>query len=89
MREPLGLQTEHQSGLAPENLITLPHLSVSSATNLPKSAGKPPIIEAPSSENRAFVLGSARIELISLLSLSIISAGVPLGAPIPYQALAS
>src|SRR6202040_760300 len=78
-----------QSGLAPENLTTLPHLSVSSTTSLPKSAGEPPINEAPSSANLDFVLGLARIVLISLFSLSMISAGVPFGAPTPYQALAS
>jgi hypothetical protein len=35
--------------------------------------------------SRAFMSGSARAKLISLLSFSIISAGVLLGAPIPYQ----
>src|SRR5713101_5384632 len=30
-----------QSGLAPENLTTLAHFSVSSAISLPKSAGEP------------------------------------------------
>ena len=34
-------------------------------------------------------LGSARIALISLLSFSTISAGVPFGPPMPNQALAS
>ena len=36
-----------------------------------------------------FVLGLARIALISLFSLSMISVGVPCGALTPYQALAS
>ena len=41
----------------------------------------------PRSASRAFILGSARAALISLLSLSMISAGVFLGAPTPYQVL--
>ena len=43
----------------------------------------------PRSASRALILGSARTALISLLSLSTISAGVFLGAPTPYQVLAS
>src|SRR6516162_5545299 len=79
----------HQSALAPENLITLAHFSVSSAMNLPKSEDEPGNTAAPRSANRAFNLGSARPALISLLSLSTISAGVSLGAPMPCSALAS
>src|SRR4029077_4774374 len=69
--------------------ITLPHLSVSLEMNLPNSAGVIDIGTAPKSASRAFILGSARAALISLLSLSMISVGVFLGAPIPYQPLAS
>src|SRR5262249_1637889 len=79
----------HQSALAPENLITLAHFSVSVAMNLAKSEGEPGNTAAPRSANRAFNLGSTRPALISLLSLSTISAGVSLGAPIPCSALAS
>ena len=43
----------------------------------------------PTSSSRAFILGSARAVLISLLSLSTISAGVFFGAPMPNQPLAS
>ena len=64
------------SGLAPENLTTLAHLSVSSAMNFPKSAGEPGNTVVPRSASRAFILGSASAALISLLSLSTISAGV-------------
>src|SRR5262249_38360582 len=78
-----------QSGLAPENLTTFRHFSVSSATSFPKSPGEPPMSEAPSSAKRAFALGSSRIALISLLSLSMITSGVPFGTPTPYHALAS
>src|SRR5215813_5357147 len=77
------------SGFAPENLITLPHFSVSSAISLPKSAGESASTSPPRSTMRAFIRGSARAALISLLSLSITSTGVFLGAPMPYHKLAS
>ena len=54
-----------------------------------ENAGVIDIGKAPKSASRAFILGSARAALISLLSLSMISVGVLLGAPIPYQPLAS
>src|SRR6266576_604706 len=76
-----------QSGLAPENLTTLAHFSVSSAMSFPKSAGESASPMLPRSASRALILGSARPALISLLSLSTISAGVFLGAPTPYQVL--
>ena len=65
--------------------ITLAHFSVSSAMSLPKSAGEPASTVPPRSASRALILGSARAALISLLSLSTISAGVFLGAPMPNQ----
>src|SRR5215471_4281624 len=77
------------SGLMPADLITLPHFSVSSAISLAKSAGEPGRTVAPRSASRAVILGSARAALISLLSLSTISIGVFLGAPMPNQKLAS
>ena len=43
----------------------------------------------PSSASRAFIFGSASAALISLLSFSMISGGVPFGAPMPKKALAS
>ena len=76
-------------GLMPANLTTLPHFSVSSAMSLANSAGELESTVPPRSASRAFILGSARPALISLLSLSTISAGVLLGAPTPYHALAS
>src|SRR6516165_6979733 len=69
--------------------ITLPHFMVSSAISLAKSAGEPASTVPPRSASRDFILGSARAALISLLSLSAISVGVFLGAPMPYQPLAS
>src|SRR5262245_12459311 len=73
------------SGLMPASRTTLPHFSVSSAMNLPKSAGEPENTAQPRSVSRSRVLASASAALISLLSFSTISAGVPLGATIPYQ----
>ncbi len=71
----------------PENLTTLAHLSVSAAMCLPKSAGELANTVAPLSAKRALILGSARMTLTSLLSLSTMSAGVFLGAPMPSQPL--
>src|SRR5262249_49912079 len=69
--------------------ITLLHFSVSSAMSLPKSAGEPGTTSAPSSANRALILGSASAALISSFSLPIISTGVFRGAPTPYHEVAS
>src|SRR5262249_50085980 len=66
-----------QSALAPENLTTLAHFSVSSATSFANSAGEPGRSDAPRSANRALALGSARMALISWLSRLTISSGVP------------
>jgi hypothetical protein len=69
--------------------ITLAHFSVSSAMSRPKSAGEPASVMPPKSASRAFILGSARVVLISVLSFPTIAAGVFLGTPMPYQSLAS
>jgi hypothetical protein len=69
--------------------ITFAHFSVSLATNLPKSAGEPTSTVPPRSASLVLSLGSARPASISLLSLSMISAGVFFGAPMPCHALAS
>src|SRR5262249_38869884 len=79
----------YYSGLMLADRITLAHLSVSAAISLPKSAGEPRIPMAPSSASRALILGSARAALFSLLSLSIITTGVFLGAPTPSQLIDS
>src|SRR6516165_512918 len=77
------------SGLMLAARITLPHFSVSSAISLPKSAGEPGSSVAPRSASRALILGSARAALTSLLSFSMMSVGVFLGAPMPNHALTS
>src|SRR5262249_49582920 len=85
----IGRGLPDQSALTPANFTTLPNFSISSAMNLPKSAGEPGSAVAPHSASRAFILGSARAALISVLSLSTISAGVLRGAPMPVQKLNS
>src|SRR5262249_25384232 len=80
-----GTSTWDQSALMPTDLITLAHFSVSSAMSLPKSAGETTSGVTPKTASRAFILGSARPALISLLSLSMISPGVFLGTPRPCQ----
>src|SRR5215510_1936253 len=84
-----GRLSPPQSALTPANFTTFPHFSVSSTMSLPKSAGEPVSAVPPRSASLALILGSARAALISLLSLSMISAGVAFGAPTPYQLLAS
>src|SRR5262245_47890964 len=76
------------SGLMLAARMTLPHFSVSSATNFSHSAGVIGSGSAPKSASRAFNVGSARAALISLLSFSTISAGVFLGEATPYGVLA-
>src|SRR5262249_56578252 len=83
------IELPRQSALMLDARITLPHLPVSSAINLPKSRGESASTVPPRSARLTFMLGSARAALISLLSLSTISVGVFLGAPMPYQPLAS
>src|SRR5262247_636022 len=83
-----GTSRDH-SGFAPENLTTLPHLSISSATSFPKSAGEPGMTVPPSSARRALTAASAKPAFISVLSLSIMWLGVFLGAAMPYHTLAS
>src|SRR6185369_897526 len=77
------------SALRPAVRTTLAHFSVSPAMNFSKSAGEPADTRHPRSARRSFILGSAKAALISWLSLSTISAGVALGAAMPYQPLAS
>src|SRR5262249_41491616 len=87
--EKIMLHQLAHSPLMPAARMTFVHFSVSPAMNLAKSPGDPPKIRQPRSARRCFVRGSARPALISLLSLSTISAGVSLGAAMPYQPLAS
>ena len=79
----------YQLALAPENLITFAHLSVSSAMRFPYSMGERASTIAPRSAKRVFNLRSARPALISLFSLLMISVGVPFGTPMPPHALVS
>src|SRR5262245_10562784 len=73
----------------PAARITLAHFSVSSAMSLPKSVGEPASTVPPRATSCSLILRLASPALISLLSLSTISVGVFLGAPMPNQMLAS
>jgi hypothetical protein len=68
-------EREGHPGLMLAARIALPHFSVSSVMSLPKSAGEPLSTLPPKSASFALILGSERAALISLLSLSTISAG--------------
>jgi len=73
-------QWARYSGLAPENLTTLAHFSVSATIVFPKSAAERGSTNAPMAANRDFILASTRAALISAFSVPMISAGVFLGA---------
>src|SRR5215471_18286402 len=77
------------SAVTPVNLMTSAHFRVSSSMNLAKSAGEPANMSQPRSAKRAFMPASSSAALICLFSLSTIAGGVPLGATMPYQPLAS
>src|SRR5262249_20291983 len=77
------------SGLMLAARITLLHFSVSLTMKASKSAEEPANIALPRSERPACTWGSARIALISLLSLSTIAPGVPLRRPMAHHWLAS
>src|SRR5215472_6120267 len=77
------------SGLMLAVRITLLHFSVSLTMKVSKSAEEPANMALPRSERRACTWGSARIALISLLSLSTIAPGVLLRRPMVHHWLAS
>src|SRR5262245_38934332 len=77
------------SGLMSAARITLLHFSVSLTMKVSKSAEEPANIALPRSERRACTWDSARIALISLLSLSTIAPGVLLRRPMAHHWLAS
>jgi hypothetical protein len=58
----------NQCDLAPENLTTLRHFSVSSSMNVAAPAGELASTLAPKPASLAVILGSARAALISLFS---------------------
>src|SRR5262245_22681032 len=87
--------TEHWIGLSRQSAlmlaarITLPHFSISPATNVLNLSGVFATAVAPKSANRALMSEFANPAFVSLLSLSTISIGVFLGTPTPFQPLAS
>ena len=80
---PLGspkIRARDHCGLMPANLITFVHLSIFSAMNLANSSGEfGGTATAPRSANRCLMLGSSTAALVCLLSVAMISDGVPLG----------
>src|SRR5262249_4534852 len=72
-------EARRYSGLMLAARITLPHFSVSSAMNLPKSAGVIGIGRPPRSASRAFIVGSARAAGVSPFRLSTVGAWCILG----------
>src|SRR5262249_21174016 len=83
------LRNAAHSGLMLPARITLAHFSVSAASSFPNSSGVIGIGTPPSSAKRAFSRGSARTAFTARFSVSMTSAGVPLGATIPLQTLTS
>ena len=69
--------------------ITLPHFSVSSEINLPKSAGEPASTVPARLASFVSRLASAMLTLTAVFSFSMTSAGVFFGAPMPAHQLAS
>jgi hypothetical protein len=65
----------------------VPHFSVSTTMIFSYSAGVDGTVSLPKAANCGLSFASSRPELISLLSLSMISVGVALGAPMPFQPL--
>src|SRR5262245_52228228 len=85
----LGTKRSCYSALMLAPRITLPHFSVSSTMIFPYSSGVNGTVSVPSAANCDLILGSLRPAFTSVLSFSIMSAGVPLGAPNPFRRLAS
>src|SRR5262245_61920325 len=77
------------SGLMLAARISLAHFWVSSIKSFPNSAGDNGMGTFPRPVMRSLTLGSDRPVLISRLSFSIISCGVPRGTATPFQVLAS
>src|SRR5262245_9901145 len=85
----VGVELRDYSALMPENLITLAHFSVSSAVNLPNSAGVIGMGTPPSSAMRVLIVGSANAARTVGLMVATMSVGVFLGAQRAYHWLAS
>jgi len=66
-------------------LITFAHRSLSSAMSLRNSVGDIIRTGLPRFSSRSLIVGSASAALTSRLSRSMISLGVPAGAPMPDQ----
>ena len=69
--------------------ITLPHLAVSSAMKRSNSAGLLPTGMVPIASSRAFTSGICTMAAISSAMRLTMGAGVPAGASMPAQVLAT
>src|SRR5215510_5873151 len=82
-------QTGNQFTSMPWALITLPHLSTSSAMCFANPSAVNGIGSTPNWDNRSFTMGLASASFVASLSVLMISGGVLAGAPSPYQPNAS
>src|SRR5262249_34212198 len=86
---PLRNAAALHSSVIPAARTPSPRLSASSAMSFPTAADVIDIGSTPKPASRALMWASAVTALISVLSLSITSAGVSFGAPTPYHWFAS
>src|SRR5438067_4846074 len=77
------------SGWIPACLTMRPHLSISALITSPNSPGVPPWISMPAPISRARTSSCLSALLMAPLSFATTSFGVPAGARIPPQVLAS
>src|SRR5882672_472811 len=77
------------SGSIPACLTMRPHFSISALMTSPNSPGVPPWISTPAPESFARTSSCLSAALIAPFSFATISFGVPAGASIPPQVLAS
>src|SRR5207249_3240525 len=84
-----GRPDARYSGLIPASLTTFAHLTVSEAMKRPNSSGLICAASPPSVSKRFFVSAEARITESSRCSRSMTGRGVPAGATMPHQLVAS
>src|SRR4051812_45561580 len=78
-----------QSTFAPDSLTTLPHLAMSSRTNLPNCSGVPPAMSTPWSPSFFFRSSAFRALFTSAPTLATMSLGRFAGPSTPNQVTAS
>jgi hypothetical protein len=75
--------------LAPESFTILAQRGTSACSNWPKSLVLPPRTSPPSERNFSATSGSARAALMAVFSFCTTASGVPAGARMPNQVMAS